>query len=82
MTCTGFKKAFQRFTAAYAARYSKAPACLGMDRDALLAFLFKLGLATEKQRQRIRGLEQLAKIIKGVKLTDGVEPESSDRVAA
>lgn len=48
----------------------------------MLAFVFKLGLAAETRWRRIRGFEQLAKIIEVVKFTDGVETENLDRAAA
>lgn len=76
------EKAFDRFTLTYAAKYPKATECLRKDRGALLAFVFKLGLAAETRWRRIRGFEQLAKIIEGVKFTDGVETENLDRAAA
>lgn len=60
-------------------RSARAKGCVS--RDSMLAFVFKLGLAAEKRWRRIRGFEQLAKIIEGVEFTVGVETDSSDRVA-
>lgn len=61
-------------------RSDRAKGCVS--RDSMLAFVFKLGLAAEKRWRRIRGFERLAKVIEGVKFTDGVETVRSDRVAA
>ena len=61
-------------------RSDRAKGCVS--RDSMLAFVFKLGLAAERRWRRLRGFEQLAKVIEGVKFTDGVETETSDRVAA
>ena len=61
-------------------RSDRAKGCV--IRDSMMALVFKLGLAAEKRWGRIRRFEQLAKIIEGMKFSDGTEIESSDRVAA
>ena len=37
------------------------------------AFIYKLGMAAQKNRRRLRGLERLAKVIAGVRFTAGVK---------
>lgn len=46
-------------------------------RDTFLALLFKLGQSAEKRWRRIRRFEHLAKVITGVRFTDGVEDKES-----
>lgn len=45
----------------------------GVSRATMLALRYKLGLSAEKRWQRLRGFEPLAKVIAGVRFTDGVE---------
>ena len=42
-------------------------------RETLLAMMFKLGQCAEKRWRRIRGFHYLAKVITGVRFTDGIE---------
>ncbi|MGH8454245.1 MAG: IS256 family transposase [Nevskiales bacterium] len=54
-----------------------------VSRDTMLALIFKLGLEAEKSWRRIRGFDQLAKVITGVRFRDGVEvKEEEPRKAA
>ncbi len=58
---------------AYRARYLKAVACLGKDRDALLAMIYKPGMSAEQHWRGIRGARHLARVIDGVTFKDGIE---------
>ena len=51
-------------------------------RDTLLSLIYKLGSCAEKRWCRIRGFEHLAKVITGVKFTDGIEVTDSRKEAA
>lgn len=42
-------------------------------RATLLAMMFKLGMCAEQHWRRIRGFHYLAKVITGVRFTDGIE---------
>lgn len=61
-------------------RTNRSKGCL--TRDGMLHMTFKLGLCAEKNWQRQRGWDCLAKVITGVKFTDGIEATQSDQVAA
>lgn len=63
-------------------RIDQAKGCV--TRDSMLTFIFKLGLCAEKNWRRLRGFEQLAKVITGVRFKDGVEvtEQGTDRRAA
>ncbi len=39
----------------------------------MLVMIYKLGMCAEKRWRRIRGFDQLAKFIEGVKFKDGIE---------
>jgi hypothetical protein len=39
----------------------------------MLSMIFKLGMSAEKNWRRLRGFQQLAKVIDGVKFRDGIE---------
>jgi putative transposase len=52
-------------------RSDRAKGCVR--RATLLALLYKLGISAERRGQRLRGFEHLAKVIVGVRFTDGVE---------
>ncbi|MBI1733103.1 MAG: IS256 family transposase [Gammaproteobacteria bacterium] len=41
--------------------------------ETMLTFIYKLGMCAEKNWYRIRGFEQLGKVIEGVKFRDGIE---------
>jgi transposase-like protein len=47
-------------------------------RETLLAMMFKLGECAEKRWSRIRGFHDLAKVITGVRFTDGIEDVESN----
>ena len=51
-------------------------------RDTMLSLIYKLGSCAEKRWCRIRGFEHLAKVITGVKFTDGIEVTDSRKEAA
>lgn len=61
-------------------RTNRSKGCL--TRDGMLHMMFKLGLCAEKNWRRQRGCAYLAKVITGVKFTDGIEATQSDQVAA
>jgi hypothetical protein len=44
--------------------------------------IFKLGHCAQKNWRRMRGFQQLAKVIEGVKFSNGVEVEKLDQNAA
>ena len=51
-------------------------------RDTMLSLIYKLGSCAEKRWCKIRGFEHLAKVITGVKFTDGIEVTDSRKEAA
>ena len=61
-------------------RTKRSKGCL--TRDGMLHMMFKLGQCAQKNWQRQRGFNYLAKVITGVKFRDGIEVTESDRVAA
>ena len=48
----------------------------------MLHMMFKLGMCAEKNWLRLRGFDYLAKVIEGVKFTDGIEVTEVDQAAA
>jgi len=44
--------------------------------------MFKLGQCAEENWRKLRGFDYLAKVITGVKFTDGIEITESNQVAA
>lgn len=50
----------------------------GCSRETLLTMMFKLGVCAEKHWRRIRGFHYLAKMITGVRFTDGIEDIESN----
>lgn len=44
----------------------------------MLHMMYKLGEYAENNRRKLRGFNDLAKVIVGVKFTDGVEAQSFD----
>jgi putative transposase len=52
-------------------RSDRAKGCVS--RATMLSLIYKLGMNAEKRWQRLRGFEHLAKVIAGVRFTDGVE---------
>lgn len=61
-------------------RTSRSKGCL--TRDGMLHMMFKLGMCAEGKWRKLRGFNYLAKVITGVKFTDGIEVKSDDQVAA
>lgn len=51
-------------------RTARAKGCV--TRDSMLAMIYKLGMCAERRFQRLRGFEQLAKVLTGVPFTDGI----------
>jgi len=52
-----------------------------LTRDGMLRMMFRLGLCAETNWRCQRGCDYLAKVITGVKFTDGIETTQSDQVA-
>lgn len=61
-------------------RTKRSKGCLS--RDGMLHMLFKLGMCAEKKWRRLRGFNDLAKIIQGVKFKNGEEVKEVDQIAA
>lgn len=61
-------------------RTKRSKGCL--TRDGMLHMMFKLGMCAEKKWRKLRGFNDLAKVVTGVKFKDGVEAIQVDQVAA
>jgi len=61
-------------------RTTRTKGCL--TRDGMLHMMFKLGQCAEKTWRRLRGFNELPKVIAGIQFTDGIEQTTSDSVAA
>jgi transposase-like protein len=61
-------------------RTKRAKGCLS--RDAMLHMMFKLSECAQKKWRRLRGFDYLAKVITGVKFTDGIEVMHDSQDAA
>jgi len=61
-------------------RTKRSKGCL--TRDGMLHMMFKLGRCAEKNWRRLRGFDDLAKVITGVKFNDGIEVTNVDQAAA
>ncbi len=61
-------------------RTKRSRGCL--TRDGMLHMMFKLGQCAQKNWRRLRGFDDLAKVITGVKFSDGIEATDVDQVAA
>ncbi len=61
-------------------RTKRSKGCLS--RDGMLHMMFKLGQCAEENWRKLRGFDYLAKVITGVKFTDGIETTASNQVAA
>jgi len=46
----------------------------------MLAMIYKLGQSAERSWRRLRGFEWLAKVVEGVKFSDGIEVKMKTRV--
>ncbi|PHQ94077.1 MAG: IS256 family transposase [Marinosulfonomonas sp.] len=61
-------------------RTKRSKGCLS--RDGMLHMMFKLGQCAEENWRKLRGFNYLAKVITGVKFTDGIETNTNNQVAA
>tara|TARA_B100000315_G_scaffold254751_1_gene296478 strand:- start:40 stop:1287 length:1248 start_codon:yes stop_codon:yes gene_type:complete len=61
-------------------RTKRSKGCL--TRDGMLHMMFKLGMCAEKKWRKLRGFNDLEKVITGVKFKDGIEVMQGDQVAA
>ena len=61
-------------------RTKRSKGCL--TRAGMLHMMFKLGQCAEKNWRRLRGFDDLAKVITGVKFNDGIEVTTVDQAAA
>ena len=61
-------------------RSSRAKGCV--TRQSMLSMIYKMGMCAEKSWRRLRGFQQLAKVVEGVKFTDGNEVIKDSRAAA
>lgn len=61
-------------------RTKRSKGCLS--RDTMLHMMFKLGLCAEKRWRKLRGFDYLAKVITGIKFTDGVEVQEVNQKVA
>ena len=59
-------------------RTDRTKGCL--TRDGMLAMIYKLGQSAERSWRRLRGFEWLAKVVEGVKFSDGIEVKMETRV--
>jgi len=48
----------------------------------MLHMMFKLGQCAEGNWRKLRGFDYLAKVITGVKFTDGIETNTNNQAAA
>jgi putative transposase len=61
-------------------RTKRSRGCL--TRDGMLHMMFKLGQCAQKNWRRLRGFDDLAKVITGLKFNDGIEVTNVDQAAA
>jgi len=61
-------------------RTKRSKGCLS--REGMLHMLFKLGMCAEKKWIRLRGFNQLGKVIEGVTFKNGEEVKMNDQIAA
>lgn len=59
-------------------RTDRTKGCL--TRDGMLAMIYKLGQSAERGWRRLRGFEWLAKVVEGIKFSDGIEVKMETRV--
>lgn len=59
-------------------RTDRAKGCL--TRDGMLAMIYKVGQSAERSWRRLRGFEWLAKVVEGVKFSDGVQVKEQPRI--
>ena len=51
-----------------------------LTRNRMLAMIYKLGQSAERSWRRLRGFEWLAKVVEGIKFSDGIEVKMQTRV--
>jgi putative transposase len=61
-------------------RTKRSKGCL--TRDGMLHMMFKLGMCAEKKWRKLRGFNDLGKVITGAKFKDGIEVIKVDQLAA
>jgi len=61
-------------------RTKRSKGCLS--RDGMLHMMFKLGQCAEENWRKLRGFDYLAKVITGVRFTDGIETTTNNQAAA
>jgi transposase-like protein len=61
-------------------RTRRSKGCL--TRDGMLHMMFKLGHCAQKKWRRLRGFDDLAKVITGIRFKDGIEVTEFDQIAA
>jgi transposase-like protein len=61
-------------------RTARTKGCL--TRDGMLHMMFKLGQCAEKTWRRLRGFNELPKVVAGIQFIDGIEQAATDSVAA
>ncbi|MBS0326793.1 MAG: IS256 family transposase [Proteobacteria bacterium] len=59
-------------------RTDRTKGCL--TRDGMLAMIYKLGQSAERSWRRLRGFAWLAKVVEGVKFSDGIEVKTDTRI--
>jgi len=61
-------------------RTKRSKGCLS--RDGMLHMMFKLGQCAEQNWRKLRGFDDLAKVITGVTFKDGIEITKPSQIAA
>ena len=61
-------------------RTKRSKGCL--TRNGMLHMIFKLGQCAEQNWRKLRGFDDLAKVITGVRFKDGIETTQNDQIAA
>ncbi len=61
-------------------RTKRSKGCL--TRNGMLHMIFKLGQCAEQNWRKLRGFEDLTKVITGVRFKDGIEATQTDQIAA
>ena len=61
-------------------RTKRSKGCL--TREGMLHMMYKLAQCAEKSWRKLRGFDELAKVITGIKFKDGIEMTQTDQIAA
>ena len=61
-------------------RTKRSKGCL--TREGMLHMMYKLAQCAEKSWRKLRGFDELAKVIAGIKFKDGIEMTQTDQIAA